>query len=141
MKQFKVSNTNSMYPTMKENDLVVIKKMANYIVGDILAYKNKNKQIGAHRLINIEEGYYLTKGDNNYKSEKTLKNKVVGKVIFINKQAIKTKLSDKIITQASYFQTKIGCETFERNKILRIMFKIITNPILYLKNIKQIILS
>ncbi len=57
---------NSMEPAYVQGDLVFVRQGESYIVGDIVAYYHP--EIGEyvlHRIISIEEGKYVLKGDNN----------------------------------------------------------------------------
>ena len=56
--------SNSMNPTFNRGDVVIYQKTNNIFPGDIIVYKNKN-QIIVHRVISINESYYITKGDAN----------------------------------------------------------------------------
>ena len=58
--------TGSMEPTLRVNDLVVVKKTSEYNVGDIVVYQQGN-QLVIHRIIekNDEEATITTKGDAN----------------------------------------------------------------------------
>lgn len=78
---FEVSS-NSMYPTLKKGDLIIIKlKNDNYIVGDIITYKD-NDMYTTHRLVEINSKGYVTKGDSNNTSDPIInKEKIIGKVI------------------------------------------------------------
>lgn len=58
----------SMEPALSADDLVVVRRRADYVPGDVIAYRVPGESSGAmviHRVIggNAEEGY-LTQGDN-----------------------------------------------------------------------------
>lgn len=73
--------SDSMESEISIGDLVIIKKCDNYIIGDIVTYRIDDKLI-THRIINKEEGFVFTKGDNNrYIDEKVNINFVEGKCI------------------------------------------------------------
>jgi len=61
-----VSNTGSMRPAIPDYaDMLAIKpKKEDLFVGDIISFKCNSKQI-LHRIINISNEIYITKGDNN----------------------------------------------------------------------------
>lgn len=66
-----IITTTSMEPSIKENDVVIIKKCKDddLKIDDIITFKSDNEII-THRIVgkaeNGEEGYdYVTKGDNN----------------------------------------------------------------------------
>ena len=57
--------SNSMDDTISMGDIVIVDKNRDkYNENDIIAYKYKNKII-IHRIVNIEDNYCQTKGDNN----------------------------------------------------------------------------
>lgn len=76
-------DSNSMSPELKKGDIIVIKKEKDYNVGDIIAYKTKDKYLITHRIIEKDENVYVTKGDNNNTKdeEKVCQNFIQGKVI------------------------------------------------------------
>ena len=59
--------SDSMVPTFYKGDMLIVRGSEDYLVGEIVVYENpKTKLPIVHRIINItEEGYYITKGDNN----------------------------------------------------------------------------
>lgn len=80
--------SGSMEPTIKTNELVVVKtKLDHYEVGDIVSYyENGYDTPITHRIIDYNEndGYYITKGDNNNVADSTklyAKN-IIGKVTY-----------------------------------------------------------
>jgi len=57
---------NSMEPGFHSGDLAITKANSDYNVGEIITYYNS--QMGAHiihRIIGVERGHYILKGDNN----------------------------------------------------------------------------
>lgn len=61
-----VTDGVSMLPHFKANGLVITRTESNYRVGEVVAYHNR--QLGTvvmHRLIAIDGGKYIFKGDNN----------------------------------------------------------------------------
>ena len=56
--------SNSMNPIFRRGDVVIYKKDENILKGDIIVFKNEN-QIIVHRVVNVYEDYYVTKGDAN----------------------------------------------------------------------------
>lgn len=75
--------SNSMYPTLKKKDLIIIKlKSDDYAVGDIITYRDKYMYT-THRLLEINSRGYITKGDNNNTCDPMIKKEqIVGKVVF-----------------------------------------------------------
>lgn len=75
--------TGSMSPTIKENDVIIVKKSDKYDVGDIITYSSENAYI-THRIVSISDNFIITKGDANNTQDKAISyNDVVGKVIKI----------------------------------------------------------
>lgn len=73
--------TGSMRNEINISDIVIVKSQANYQVGDIITYKNKNYVV-THRVVKVEENILVTKGDaNNISDEPIYKNQVIGKVV------------------------------------------------------------
>lgn len=72
---------NSMYPTIKDGQIVTICTDKNYNIGDIIAYY-VNNHIIVHRIIFVRKNYVLTKGDNNNYIDplRVLKERIIGKV-------------------------------------------------------------
>jgi signal peptidase len=58
----------SMDPTLHVGDIVIIRKLSNYNIGDIVLYHNicdADQKIIVHRIINIVDNTYVLKGDAN----------------------------------------------------------------------------
>jgi len=123
----------SMYPTIIPDDKVLIVKSNDFNRGDFIVYKEK-KNLIVHRLLKKRKDYFITKGDNNICSEKIFVNKVIGKVVFINKTKYSNNLLQKIIAFFSLFQSKISFLCCENNSVLRKSFKVFSNPALYIVN-------
>lgn len=78
---FKVGS-GSMEPTLKVNDLILVKKQDSYKVKDIITFKIDDEYI-THRLIEQNETRVVTKGDaNNAIDQDFSKDKIVGKVVY-----------------------------------------------------------
>ena len=80
--------SNSMYPSLKKGDAIIVKKlndkeMGDLKVGDIIAFRDGDFII-THRIIEIKSGYYTTKGDNNNIKDVTKRKKddIIGIVEF-----------------------------------------------------------
>ena len=61
---FSVVLSGSMEPTLKVNDLVVIKAAETYDVGDVVVFQS-GKELIIHRIVQIDETSVLTQGDAN----------------------------------------------------------------------------
>lgn len=63
--------SGSMEPTIMKGDLIIVKKVdsKDLKAKDIIAFRNEDKTITSHRIINVDEIdsklYFKTKGDNN----------------------------------------------------------------------------
>ncbi len=78
-----IVRTGSMEPAIKVNDMIIVKKQNNYNLNDIVAYNVQNKYLVTHRIIDIKNNEYITKGDiNNVNDTSINKSQVEGKVIF-----------------------------------------------------------
>lgn len=74
----------SMLPTLSEGDCVIIEKREAYEVGDIIVFEypqEKIKRLLIHRIIDINNGVYLCKGDNASRIEYVILRKIYGKVV------------------------------------------------------------
>jgi len=65
-----VIHGNSMYPTYREGDLVVTRRQASYGVGEIIAYRVPEGQVGSghlviHRIVRSSDTGFVVKGDHN----------------------------------------------------------------------------
>ena len=80
-------SSNSMLPTFKKGDFIIIKKQTEYAIGDIITYAieegNQTYYI-THRIIEKNGNEYITKGDANNKDDSQIvTNDVIkGKVLF-----------------------------------------------------------
>lgn len=85
-KSFLVVISGSMEPTIYPKELIIIDKQKNYKVGDIVTYKDDEKNIITHRIISLNNKNFIAKGDNNNinDDEQEIKN-IYGKVIVHSK--------------------------------------------------------
>jgi len=74
----------SMEPTLKQGDLVVLKRAESYSVGDILGYVTPYGPIVIHRIVATEDNAFTLKGDNHTSVDPWLvtQDMVLGKLIF-----------------------------------------------------------
>lgn len=73
--------TGSMEPTIKENDIILVKESDSYVKDDIVTYKSNDAYI-THRIINESNDIVVTKGDANNTSDEAInKDAILGKVI------------------------------------------------------------
>ena len=74
--------TASMEPTIKSNEMIIIKEQNQYNKGDIVTYKNSHNELITHRILNIKEDTVITQGDNNTNIDEPIKKSdIQGKVI------------------------------------------------------------
>ena len=74
--------SGSMEPTLSIDDLIIVKEMEEYNVGDIVVYQNGGMNI-VHRIIEINEQSVVTQGDANNASDGEVEfSAIKGKVIF-----------------------------------------------------------
>ncbi len=92
--------TGSMSEAIELNDMIITKSQKSYSVGDIVMYEGNSTTV-THRIIEITDNGYLTKGDANNTDDGTPipKEKIVGKVIVI---------IPKIGSLISFFTTPLG---------------------------------
>lgn len=76
--------TNSMYPTVKTNDIIIVKLGDDAKKGEVITFKKDGAFI-THRVSSVQDNLYMTKGDYNNvgDDEPVLKELVVGKVVKI----------------------------------------------------------
>lgn len=77
-------SSGSMYPTLKINDIVIVRKQKKYFIDDIITYFDESfNGYVTHRIIDIKNGKFITKGDSNNVVDKNPVNdeQIVGKVI------------------------------------------------------------
>ena len=81
-----VIKSNSMYPELKINDIIIIKKSHNYNVNDIITYSTDDKVLITHRIVKNIDNVFITKGDNNNSEDneviklENIKGKVILKI-------------------------------------------------------------
>lgn len=77
--------SNSMNPSIKVNDIVIIKREngERFMTGDIIAFKAAGVVV-VHRIHSMEEGQIFTKGDHNNAQDPFVLNteEIIGKAIF-----------------------------------------------------------
>jgi len=82
-----VVNSGSMNPELSIGEVIVIKEKDLYKIGDIITMSVNNEYLVTHRIVDINDNKYITKGDNNNCiDEKIIHNEEIeGKVIFHSK--------------------------------------------------------
>lgn len=75
--------TGSMAPSIKQNDVILVKSQDYYEVDDIVTYKEDKSYI-THRIISVRGHDIITQGDaNNAKDSSITDDMVIGKVVKI----------------------------------------------------------
>lgn len=74
--------TGSMEPTIHIKELIIIKEQKHYAIGDIVTYRENDRNLVTHRIVNLSEGKFVPRGDNNTLNDveqdfKTIEGKVV----------------------------------------------------------------
>ena len=75
--------TGSMEPTIKQNDIIIVKMTDRYEIDDIVTFEKDDAYI-THRIITINDNNLITKGDANNTNDVAIdKKSVLGKVVKI----------------------------------------------------------
>lgn len=73
----------SMYPQVYTGDIFIIQTRDHpdfdIKLGDIIVFDSGHSYVG-HRVLEIHDGYYITKGDNNHVGERVYDSQIVGRV-------------------------------------------------------------
>ncbi len=74
--------SGSMEPYLKINDLILIKTVNNYKVGDVVTFYDEEAYT-THRIIDIDQDKITTQGDNNNSKDPSItRDKIIGKMIY-----------------------------------------------------------
>lgn len=100
--------TESMKPTINVNDFIIVKKVNNYQVDDIVSFyydvnNDGRKEVVTHQIIDIQGNKVITHGVNNpiNKNEEINSSDIIGKVVYKSPFLGKL-LSNKLITNKFY---------------------------------------
>ncbi|MBQ7410810.1 MAG: signal peptidase I [Clostridia bacterium] len=78
--------TGSMEPTIDSGELIIIREKDKYLENDIVTYLDDDGFLITHRIVNINEGKLITKGDNNNLNDPEVQmENIQGKVILHSK--------------------------------------------------------
>jgi hypothetical protein len=94
-----------MKPLIEPEDKIIVKKSQNYQVNDVVVFSKKG-QFTAHRIIYISptKDFFVTKGDNNLKSDGKIKpSQILGKVNSIKRNGEAIKLAHLYLSQSSAY--------------------------------------
>ena len=99
--------SNSMYPSLEVNDLIIIEKTNDYQIGDIVVYDDGNVLV-VHRIVEIDDEVFVAKGDVNNSNDKPYSiNLIKGEVV-------------NVIPEMGVLQEVIS------NPVVKILFFVIT---------------
>lgn len=71
----------SMLPTLADGEVLFVQSQQEYSVGDIIVFFYPREGYLVHRIIQMDKGAILCKGDNAKRVEVIMKRQIVGKVI------------------------------------------------------------
>ena len=109
----------SMLPTVIPNeDCVVLVEPKNIKKFDLILFTRPNGKYVLHRIINIKNGEYIIKGDNQNWTEKTTIDKVIAKVSEVRKK------DGSVITYNKLTSTSTVAKLESRKFIKRVINKI-----------------
>lgn len=76
---------NSMKGTIDSGTFVIIKPDQEYFLGDIIAFENEQNRKVIHRIIEITDEGFITKGDNNQRIDPGIQylDKVIGRSVLV----------------------------------------------------------
>ena len=129
--------TGSMEPALKQNDIILVKKISKYKKDDIITFKSKNDYI-THRIVSISGNNLITRGDANNTNdiENVTLDNVIGKVI---KSSSKAGIWHKVLTTPSIivmifvtlilFDFAFSYKGFKNKKNIKIVNKIQNIPL------------
>lgn len=105
--------SGSMSPDIMEGENIIIKKCNNYEIGDIITYLY-NDEIITHRIVEIKNDLYYTKGDlNNTVDFNPIEyNQIYGKVIY----HFKLNIPNLKKSYSKYVETETFSVYYEKNE-------------------------
>lgn len=71
----------SMEPTLYDGTILFVCGQPDYYVGDIVVFSYPREGLLVHRIIEIDRGAILCKGDNSKRIEVIMKRQIIGKVV------------------------------------------------------------
>ena len=79
-----IIGSGSMEPTVAVNDLLLVQGCATYLVDDVITYLSPRGSLVTHRIKELTEHGYITKGDaNNIADDEIFRQSVLGRAIFV----------------------------------------------------------
>lgn len=83
--------SGSMWPVLKEGDLIFIKKISKeeLKIGDIVVWQNP-QGFTIHRVVKLDKDNFVTRGDANFKDDKAVAyNEIVGRPVILAKKPLR----------------------------------------------------
>ena len=79
--------SGSMLPKLQIGEIIILLEQENYKIDDIITYRVENSYFITHRIVQITDEGYITKGDANNAEDETVvkQEQIQGKVIFQSK--------------------------------------------------------
>ena len=76
---------DSMVPTIESGTLVIVQPDEQYHIGDLIAFVNEDGINLVHRIVEVTDEGFVTKGDNNPRSDRytVTYDDVVGRAVFV----------------------------------------------------------
>ena len=79
----------SMWPTLTAGDLITIEAQPEYRVGDVVAFDNGRSSLVVHRIVEVSDVQYRTRGDYLVAFDAWMeKPKVCGRVVHVKRRLI-----------------------------------------------------
>lgn len=98
--------SGSMWPSLKEGDLVFIKgslKKEDLKVSDIVVYRNdKGGSFTIHRIVKLSENDFTTKGDANFQEDNPIPyDRLIGRALALSKKPMRLPYLGSITVMAN----------------------------------------
>lgn len=100
---------NSMEPSIRDGDTILIAYVPTYVVGDVIVFVYEYNVL-VHRILKIKNGFLYCKGDNSFRLEHISFDEILGKVTKVNDLEIR--MFSRKLLRLSYGIGKI----FEKNR-------------------------
>lgn len=83
--RFFLVQSGSMEPSIMTGDLILVKKETAYSQNEVITFQNTNQRITTHRILEIKNGIFQTKGDANRVGDNDTisKEQILGKVALV----------------------------------------------------------
>jgi len=112
---------NSMYPTIQENDVLIVSNQKKINIGDIISFKSDTSLIVTHRIIELSANSIVTKGDNRWRKDKSIDtSQVIGVIkegVRIDNHGTRSIISYRDRKWSSVFN-RIGFKYLKKLKII-----------------------